>query len=129
LTALRALVAAATLLGVAPARAAEDPALARFLAAFRPALARGDAAAVADRTQLPFLFESEPRDREAFVRLVFPALFTEPVRACLAKAEPVAEDDRWVVFCGPYLFYFGRAGDEVRLLEFAADGEAEPEEP
>jgi len=107
-------------------RAAEDPALARFLAAFRPAVERGDAAAVAELTQLPFGYESEPRDREAFVRVVFPELFSAAVRGCLAKAQPTPEDGRWVAFCGPYLFYFGRVGDEVRLLEFAADPEAEP---
>jgi hypothetical protein len=125
--AVRALaLAAGALAAAAPVRAAEDAALARFLAAFRPALARGDAGAVADLTQLPFLFESEPRDRDAFVRVVFPALFAEPVRACLANAEPTAEADRWVASCGPYLFYFGRVGDAIRLLEFGADPEAEP---
>lgn len=122
----RIFAVAATFMGVEPALAAEDPALARFLAGFRPAVARGDAAAVADRTQLPFLFESEPRDREAFVRVVFPQLFSEPVRACLTTTEPTPEDGRWVAACGPYLFYFGRVGEEIRLFEFAADPEAEP---
>lgn len=120
------LLAAGALGAVGPASGAEDAALARFLAAFRPAVARGDAGAVADLTQLPFLFEGEPRDRGAFARVVFPALFREPVRACLAVAEPAVEDDRWVTTCGPYLFYFGRVGDEIRLLEFSADPEAEP---
>jgi hypothetical protein len=121
--AVRALAALA-LLAAAPARAAEDPALAPFLARFRAALARGDAGAVADLTRLPFLFESEPRDREGFVRVVFPALFSVPVLACLATAEPAPEEGRWVTSCGVYLFYFGRVGGEVRLLEFAVDPEA-----
>jgi hypothetical protein len=122
----RWIAAALVWLCAAPARAAEDPALARFLAAFRPAVARGDAAAVADLTQLPFLYESAPRDRDAFVGTVFPALFSEPVRTCLAKVEPAAEEERWVASCGPYLFYFGRVRGTMRLIEFAADPEAEP---
>jgi len=111
--------------GAAPAARGEDPALEAFLARFRAALARNDAAAVADLTQLPFLFENEPRDRAGFAR-IYPRLFDDDVRACLAKAEPEPEDERWVAFCGPYLFFFGRAGGEIRLLEFAADPEALP---
>jgi len=113
----------------APPAGAADDALVAFLARFRPAVRAGDAEAVADLTQLPFLFEGEPRDRDGFVRLVFPSLFDAPVRACLAEAEPIAEDGRWVAWCGAYGFYFGRAGASVRLLEFAADGEAEADAP
>jgi hypothetical protein len=51
-------------------------------------------------------------------------LFSKAVRECLAKAEPEAEDERWVAFCGVYLFCFGRVGEEVRLLEFGVDPEA-----
>jgi hypothetical protein len=107
------------------APAADDPALAAFLARLRPALRAGDAGAVADLTRFPFLYESAPRDRDAFVRTVFPALFDEPVRRCLADRDPVREGDRWAVFCGPYAFYFGTTADGIRLLEFGADPEAE----
>jgi hypothetical protein len=117
---------AAACLALAPAAgAAGDVGFAAFLAQWRAALARDDAGAVADLTQLPFLFEGAPRDRAGFVA-IYPALFTKPVRECLATAEPVAEDDRFVASCGPSLFYFGRSGPAWRLLEFAADPEAEP---
>ena len=120
-------LAALAVLGAPPPAAADD-ALSTFLARFRPAVRAGDAAAVADLTRLPFLFESEPRDRDGFVRVVFPQLFPAPVRDCLADADPIAEDGRWVAWCGPYGFYFGHVDGAVRLLEFAADPEA-AEEP
>jgi hypothetical protein len=50
-------------------------------------------------------------------------LFTPAVRRCLAQARPIVEDDRYVVFCPPYGFYFGRTNDGYRLVEFMADGE------
>ena len=53
-----------------------------------------------------------------------PELFPSAVRRCLAASLPILEDDRYVIFCTPYAFYFGRVGSEFRLLEFMADGEA-----
>jgi hypothetical protein len=35
----------------------------------------------------------------------------------------LAADDRLVIFCAPYGFYFGRTARGWRLIEFMADGE------
>jgi hypothetical protein len=94
-----------------------------FLRDFRRALEDDDRAALASFTALPFQFEGAALDAAAFRRIV-PVLFPPAVRSCLADAQPVLEDGRYVIFCTPYGFYFGRVGGEFRLLEFMADGEA-----
>ena len=94
-----------------------------FLREFRRALADDDRAALASLTALPFQFEGADLDATAFRRIV-PVLFPPAVRSCLADTQPILEDDRYVIFCTPYGFYFGRVGDEFRLIEFMADGEA-----
>lgn len=110
---------------VAPVRASDaDADFAAFLSRWREAVATNDAEAVASLTQVPFLFESEPRDRQAVARTVVPALLTADVRRCLRTAMPLREDDRYVLSCAPYLFYLGRVDGQWRWVEFAADGEA-----
>ena len=74
-------------------------------------------------TKLPFLFDSKPRDHSGFQK-IYPALFDSKVRACFAKAKPVTEEDRFVIYCGRYIFYFGLVRGEFRFIEFAADPEA-----
>lgn len=118
-------VVAVALAAAAAARAADDPAFGSFLARFRAALARNDAGAVADLTRLPFLFDGEPRDRAGFVA-IYPELFDEPVRECIAEIEPKVEGEGWTTACGPILFYYGREGSEIRLLEFGWDPKALP---
>jgi hypothetical protein len=119
----------ALLLATAPAAGAaarDDPDFAAFLQRFRAALRAGDAAAVANLTRLPFLFEGRPRDREAFIRIV-PTLFGGATTDCLLHARPVAEAQARAFFCPPYAFYFRRGpGGAYRLEEFAADGEDAP---
>lgn len=110
---------------VAPLSASDaDPDFAAFLSRWRGAVATNDAEAVASLAQVPFLFESEPRDRRAVTRTVVPALLTADVRRCLRTAIPLREDDRYVLSCAPYLFYLGRVDGQWRWVEFAADGEA-----
>ena len=94
-----------------------------FLRAFRRALAEDDRATLASLTALPFQYEGADLDAAAFQGAV-PELFSPAVRRCLAVALPSLEDDRYVIFCTPYAFYFGRDAGEFRLLEFMADGEA-----
>jgi len=94
-----------------------------FLREFRRALEDDDRDALASLTALPFQYESADLDAAAFRRIV-PVLFPPAVRNCLAGAQPILEDGRYVIFCTPYGFYFGRVGGEFRLLEFMADGEA-----
>ena len=94
-----------------------------FLSRWREAAVANDADAIAGMAQVPFLFESEPRDRADVARMVVPALLTADVRRCLRTAPPLREDDRYVLSCVPYLFYFGRVDGQWRWMEFAADGE------
>lgn len=75
-------------------------------------------------TQAPFLYEGRGRDREGVARVTVPALMTPEVRRCLRTAVPVREDDRHVLFCAPYLFYFAQVDGQWRWVEFTADGEA-----
>jgi hypothetical protein len=115
---------AVMVLALAPpgAALAGDAGFEEFLHAFRRALADDDLATLASLTQLPFLYEGRNLDAAGFERAV-PELFTPEVRHCLAQARPVAEDDRLVIFCAPYGFYFGRTARGWRLIEFMADGE------
>ena len=110
--------------GIAAAhRVDADADFGAFLARWREAVAANDATAIAKMTQVPFLFESEPRDRADVARTVVPALLTADVRRCLRTARPLREDDRYVLSCAPYLFYLGRVDGQWRWVEFAADGE------
>lgn len=102
---------------------AVDAEFARFLTGFRRALAQDDRAALVSLTALPFQYEGADLDAAAFRRVV-PELFPPVVRRCLATARPMLEDERYVIFCTPYAFYFGRLDEGFRLLEFMADGEA-----
>ena len=120
----RACRLAAALLALAPGAApvAGEATFDQYLQAFRRALAADDRVALASLTQLPFLYEGRGLDASGF-RQAIPELFTPAVRRCLAQARPIAEDDRYVLFCSPYGFYFGRTADGYRLIEFMADGE------
>ena len=80
---------------------------------------------MAELTQLPFLFDSKPRDRVGFQK-IYPQLFDAKVRACFAKTKPVIEQDAHVVNCARYIFYFRVVNGRYRLSEFAADPEATP---
>lgn len=102
------------------------PAFEDFLQRFLSSLIHHDAGTVADLTQLPFLYENHALDRAAFINIV-PELFNDKVSACLANAEPNREEDRHVLYCSPYAFYFGRGQDGAyRLIEFGVDGEDMP---
>ena len=97
-----------------------------FIAQFRAAVVKPDAAAVADLARLPFQFENEPRERAAFEAIV-PVLFDASVRSCLAQEKAIVEDDARVIFCGAYAFYFRRQPQgNWKLEEFGVDGEALP---
>ena len=103
------------------ARAADDG-FAPFWKAFQGEVARNSADGVQRLTRLPFLFENKERGAAEF-GAVYRALFTPKVRACIAQAKPMAEDDGHVVFCAPTSFYFRRERDAWRFVEFSADGE------
>ena len=107
---------------------AQSPAAAnfeKFFVEFKAAVARSDAKSVAELTQLPFLFDSKPRDGVGFQK-IYPQLFDGKVRARFAKAKAVIEQDAQVVNCERYIFYFRVVNGRYRLIEFAADPEATP---
>ena len=76
---------------------------------------------MADLTAFPFLFNSRPLARPAFIRQAVPALFTPAVRRCLQHARPVLEDGRLLLFCRPYGFVLAPTAQGWRLVEFFAD--------
>jgi hypothetical protein len=94
-----------------------------FLIRFRAAVAHPDAAALADLTRFPFLFDGRAHDRAAFITRVAPRLFTPAIRKCLIQAKAQSEEGRLVLWCKPYGFYLGVADGQWRLIEFTADGE------
>jgi len=96
---------------------------AAFRARFGAAVAKGDAAATKELVNFPFLFGGHTLEADEFDSL-WMSLFSEPLRPCLATAKPVAEGDRYTLFCGPYGYYFGRTKTGWKLMEFGADGEA-----
>ena len=113
----------ALMTGVAGAQG-ETSAFAADFERFRRAVIVNDAGAAADLTVLPFLFDGRPRDRNAFLAEVYPALFNAEVRECISAAEPAREESHFVVYCGTYIFYFGKTADGYRLQDFVADPEA-----
>jgi hypothetical protein len=121
-------VALAVVMITAPQTVARTETFAEFFTRFRAALASGRAADVAALAHTPFLYEGKQLDTAGFTRIV-PTLFNAAVKRCFTAAKPILEDDRQVVFCKPYAFYFGRAQagkGGILLLEFSADGEDVP---
>ena len=92
-----------------------------FWSSFKAAMAKNDKEAIADVTKLPFLFDSQERDRAGFIR-IFNQLFTRKVRQCIAKAKPMKEGENYDVFCGELIFYFGKDADgKYKFLEFGVN--------
>jgi hypothetical protein len=108
-----------TVRSASPAVANFEP----FFMEFKAAVARNNAKAVAELTQLPFLFDSKPRDSLSFQK-IYPQLFDTKVRTCFAQATAVVEQDAQVINCGRNIFYFRVVNRQYRFIEFAADPEA-----
>lgn len=123
-----ALALAALVAGASSAAGAADAGrdVDAFIERFRAALRARDAAAIADLTRLPFLYEGRRLDRAAFVQVV-PTLFDARLSACLAQARPQAEGADRLLYCAPYTFHLrADAAGRWRLDEFSADGEDLP---
>lgn len=118
----RAAALAAAITAFAPQAGAAPAQAQAFIGQLREAATRPGGAALAELTQLPFLFEGRPHTRDAFVAQVVPALFTPAVRQCLQRARPQPEGDRLVLWCKPYAFYVGMVQGRWRVVEFGADG-------
>lgn len=92
-----------------------------FWSSFKAAMARNDKETIADLTKLPFLFDSQERDRAGFIK-IFNQLFTRKIRQCITKAKPMKEGQNYDVFCGELIFYFGKDADgKFKFLEFGVN--------
>lgn len=96
---------------------------AAFRSQFGAAMTRGDSAATRAMVRFPFLFGGHQVEADEFDSL-WMSLFSEPLRPCLASANAVPEEGRYVLFCGPYGYYFDRTPQGWKLVEFGADGES-----
>jgi hypothetical protein len=94
---------------------------AAFWTTFKAAVAKDDKAAVAAMTQFPFLYESEERTKDEFIKKIYNELFDKKVKRCFATRKPLNEDDAFVIFCGEINFYFRQVDGEYKLIEFGAD--------
>ena len=88
---------------VAPCVAAST--FGNFWRQFRPAAARGDLAAVARLTRLPFQFKTTITDSGG-LRPALGQLFDGRTRACFAKARPVKDGSYYSVTCSGRQFGF-----------------------
>ena len=105
---LATIVLLALSLLIAPAQTPTKPeTFAAFWKTFKAAIARNDKEAIADQTKLPFLYDSQERDRAGFLK-IYGQLFTRKVRRCIATAKPVKEGDSYDVFCGELILYFSK---------------------
>ena len=105
---LATIVLLALTISIAPAQTSTKPeTFASFWKTFKAAIARNDKEAIADLTKLPFLYDSQERDRAGFLK-IYGQLFTRKVRRCIATAKPVKEGDSYDVFCGELILYFSK---------------------
>jgi hypothetical protein len=94
---------------------------ASFWKTFKAAIARNDKEVVADLTKLPFLYDSQERDRAGFLK-IYGQLFTRKIRRCIATAKPTREGDSYDVFCGELIFYFSKDTDgKYKFREFGVN--------
>ena len=119
---LATIVLLALSISIAPAQTSTSPeTFASFWKTFKAAIGRNDKEAIADLTKLPFLYDSQERDRAGFLK-IYGQLFTRKVRRCMATAKAVKEGDSYDVFCGELIFYFSKETDgKYRFREFGVN--------
>jgi|RhiMetdeSRZDD1v2_1073273.scaffolds.fasta_scaffold10004_2 hypothetical protein len=119
---LTAVVLVVLALSIVPAQTPTKPqTFASFWKTFKAAIARNDKEAVADLTILPFLYDSQERDRAGFLK-IYGQLFTRKIRRCIATAKPLKEGNGYEVFCGELIFYFDRDTDgRYKFREFGVN--------
>ena len=93
---------------------------ASFWTGFKAAIARNDKEAVASMTRLPFLFESEERDKAGFIA-IYDKLFDRKLRRCIQTAKPLKEGESYEIFCGELILYFARVDGKFKLTEFGVN--------
>jgi len=119
---LATIVLLALTISIAPAQTPSKPeTFASFWKTFKAAIARNDKEAIADVTKLPFLYDSQERDRAGFLK-IYGQLFTRKVRRCIATAKPVKEGDSYDLFCGELIFYFSKdTAGKYQFREFGVN--------
>jgi len=119
---LATIVLLALTISIAPAQTPSKPeTFASFWKTFKAAIARNDKEAIADLTKLPFLYDSQERDRAGFLK-IYGQLFTRKVRRCIATAKPVKEGDSYDLFCGELIFYFSKdTAGKYQFREFGVN--------
>jgi hypothetical protein len=114
-------LAAGPACAASPALAAAPAAGADFFDAWRQAVARPAAEAIADLCAWPFPFEGRPLQHQAFMAQAVPAWLTSAVRRCMHRAVPAAEDGRQLILCKPYGFVLAPIPAGWRRVESFAD--------
>ena len=103
-----------------PKQAVATPAVqkefADFIAKFRSALKKNDAAAVAALTRLPFMADKSIGDAAQFRAKIYRDSFTAKTRTCIQRAKPVYDrdgqnTDYYSIFCGEEIYVFTRTPD------------------
>ena len=105
---LATIIILALSISIVPAQTSTKPeTFGAFWKTFKVAIARNDKEAIADLTKLPFLYDSQERDRAGFLK-IYGQLFTRKVRRCIATARPQKDADTYEVYCGELIFYFSK---------------------
>lgn len=109
-------------LAIHPAAAAEKNPEARsfdaFWLQFKAAVAKGDKAAIAEMTKIPFPYGTRHLSKAEFIKECG-KLFDKKAQRCFSKAKPVKEDNRdsYSVFCGEDIFSFEKVNGEYRFSD------------
>ena len=90
-----------------------------FWTQFQGAVAKDDAAAVADLTKLPFMVSNESLDRAAYIKQ-YKKLFGG-LKRCIAKGKPIKDENSYAVFCGEQGMMFAEIDGEYKFTEFFAN--------
>jgi hypothetical protein len=97
----------------------------QFIIGFRTAVRANDAAAVAALTKFPFFWQ-DLHDAASFQKTTYARLFTQKVRACIARERGVYDRDQegnhnFLIFCGQQIFLFTRTPAGFRFTEVGAN--------
>ncbi len=119
---MKTLLALALVLVISGASRAQnkEQTFASFWTWFKAAIAKNDKEAVASMTKLPFLFESEERDKRGFIA-IYDKLFDRKLRRCIQTAKPLKEGESYEIFCGELILYFSRVDGKFKLIEFGVN--------
>lgn len=89
-----------------------------FWIQFKAAVAKGDKAAIAEMTKIPFPYGTKQLSKAEFIKECG-KLFDKKTQKCFSKAKPIKEDNRdsYSVFCGEEIFVFEKVNGEYRFSD------------